>query len=226
MNPIPRARARRRYRRHSIQKKPRLRIVPLNDSMSTSSSRAHHHHDAPYALGRDNRRALEAPIALPGASRALSDASDVDCRRKLSILMRARERHSNRQSIIGACASLSLSLSLSLARAHLARKLCIFATDPGASRATLASRNAIVRTQTASRSEAGERARAVARSPVDLVVYATHAHVCGHGRHGPCDREGHLDTSDRCTVCDTASPRVTGSSWYGRVFGSVWRSGI
>ena len=56
--------------------------------MSTSF-RAHHHHDAPYALGRDNRRALEAPIALPGASRALSDASDVDCRRKLSILMDA-----------------------------------------------------------------------------------------------------------------------------------------
>ena len=80
--------------------------------MSTSF-RAHHHHDAPYALGRDNRRALEAPIALPGASRALSDASDVDCRRKLSILMGARERHSNRQSIIGACASRAR-----LARAH------------------------------------------------------------------------------------------------------------
>ena len=121
--------------------------------MSTSSFRAHHHHDAPYALGRDNRRALEAPIALPGASRALSDASDVDCRRKLSILMGARATDIQTVSPSSARARLSLSLSRaslsrSLARTHLARKLCIFATDPGASRATLASRNAIVRTQT------------------------------------------------------------------------------
>jgi hypothetical protein len=54
---------------------------------------------APYALGLDNRRALDTPRnALPGASRiALNDASDVDCRRKLSILL-ARTKHSNRQS--------------------------------------------------------------------------------------------------------------------------------
>ena len=86
--------------------------------MSTSF-RAHHHHDAPYALGRDNRRALEAPIALPGASRALSDASDVDCRRKLSILMDARDIQTVSPSALARVSLASLSrLSLSRARAR------------------------------------------------------------------------------------------------------------
>ena len=114
-------------------------------------------------------------------------------------------------------------VDVSRACTHLARKLCILATDPGASRATLASRNAIV--------VVVRERRAVSRAKASPCTFPSgYGIVCDISlcvwplSSWTCGRDCHLDTRTSCTVCVAAIHRVTGSSWYRRVCSPVWHS--